>query len=239
MASNFPRRILFDIRLYENEKNNLNREGIFLHYSMEDFTKMILMIIGPEGTPYQDGFYLFDVTVPPNYPLEPPTVQFMTQSDKIRFHPNFYVEGYVCLSVLNTWGSNEWSAGQSIVSIAKTLQSVMNENPITNEPDYENETGAIAQNYAKIVRYYNLKTAICDMIEKCPLRFRDFLPDAKKLFLENYESYLELCENNKDDQDQIITCQTYSLSVRINYSEVKNRLKNIKKNLDQEFSRTT
>lgn len=234
MTANFVKRILFDIKLYESSKEEVNKDGIYINYSLEDVTRMTMMIVGPKDTPYQYGFYLFDITLPYNYPLEPPKIRFMTQSDKIRFHPNFYVEGYVCLSILNTWGKDEWSLSQNIVSIARTIQSVMNSNPINNEPDYEDEIGIIAQDYVKIVRFYNIKAAVCDMIENCPLAFRSFYKDAKKLFLENYDQYTKVIDQNEPDQDSIITCQTYSLSVRINYHDLKFRIKKIKEKLDKE-----
>jgi len=36
------------------------------------------MIVGPENTPYENGIYVFDILLPPNYPDAPPKVQFLT-----------------------------------------------------------------------------------------------------------------------------------------------------------------
>lgn len=34
--------------------------------------------MGPEGTPYENGVFLFDIWLPPSYPEVPPKVQFLT-----------------------------------------------------------------------------------------------------------------------------------------------------------------
>uniref|UniRef100_A0A6C0E5Y4 Ubiquitin-conjugating enzyme E2 Z n=1 Tax=viral metagenome TaxID=1070528 RepID=A0A6C0E5Y4_9ZZZZ len=228
----FKNRLFLDIKNYEMEKDNLNKEGIYINYSPENIRDISIMIVGPSDTPYQNGFYFFDMTIPTNYPLSPPEVRFTTSGDRIRFHPNFYVEGFVCLSILNTWGKEEWCPSLNIVSIAKTIQSVMNSNPITNEPDYENEVGHLSQNYIKIIRYYNFKTAICDVLENCPIRYTHFLPIIKKLFLEKYESYMENIKKYVEDHDKLIICQTYSLSVKINYTSLLERIEKLKSKLN-------
>ena len=63
------------------------------------------MIVGPEGTPYQHGFYFFDVQFSDTYPMKPPYVSFKTGDGRVRFNPNLYVEGKVCLSILGTWSA--------------------------------------------------------------------------------------------------------------------------------------
>ena len=42
------------------------------------YTSSRAMIIGPEDTPYENGIYLFDIFLPPEYPEVPPKVQFLT-----------------------------------------------------------------------------------------------------------------------------------------------------------------
>jgi ubiquitin-protein ligase len=160
----FLKRLLYDIKIYENQKNEFNKLGIYLHYDIDDLREMKLLIIGTDKTPYKGGFYIFNINYPNNYPWHPPKLTFMTKSDNIRFHPNFYTEGYVCLSILNTWGTNEWSPCQTITAIASTIQSIMNDNPIINEPDFETETGTVSKNYIKILEYYNLKGAVYNQL---------------------------------------------------------------------------
>ena len=65
-------------------------------------------IIGADDTPYANGIFVFDIYFPPEYPNVPPKVLLATTGNgKIRFNPNLYDNGYVCLSILGTWsGSN-------------------------------------------------------------------------------------------------------------------------------------
>mmetsp|Transcript_9643 Transcript_9643/g.20763 ORF Transcript_9643/g.20763 Transcript_9643/m.20763 type:complete len:252 (+) Transcript_9643:622-1377(+) len=58
------------------------------------------MITGPEDTPYSNGIFLFDVNCKDCY-RQPPKVQFLTTGNgKVRFNPNLYNCGKVCLSLL-------------------------------------------------------------------------------------------------------------------------------------------
>ena len=62
------------------------------------------MITGPEGTPYENGCFEFDVYIPPEYPSSPMSVNLQTTGKHtVRFNPNLYNDGKVCLSILNTW----------------------------------------------------------------------------------------------------------------------------------------
>ncbi len=65
---------------------------------------MRAIIFGSEGTPYAYGAFLYEISIPANYPTEPPIVYLLTTGGgKIRFNPNLYACGKVCLSLLGTW----------------------------------------------------------------------------------------------------------------------------------------
>ena len=53
-------------------------DGIFVLFSEADITKLDVLIIGPEGTPYQGGFFHFFVAFGTDYPFQPPRVKLMT-----------------------------------------------------------------------------------------------------------------------------------------------------------------
>jgi ubiquitin-conjugating enzyme E2 Z len=56
---------------------------------------------GPFDTPYEGGYFYFILRFPPDYPYSPPRVKFMTTAGgTVRFNPNLYADGKVCLSVL-------------------------------------------------------------------------------------------------------------------------------------------
>ncbi len=55
-------------------------------------------------TPYGHGAYEFDIYFDDDYPNVPPKVNLATTgSGKVRFNPNLYSCGKVCLSLLGTW----------------------------------------------------------------------------------------------------------------------------------------
>ena len=68
---------------------------------------MQALIFGSKGTPYGGGGFLFDIYFEDGYPNGPPKVNLSTTgSGKIRFNPNLYACGKVCLSLLGTWRGN-------------------------------------------------------------------------------------------------------------------------------------
>ena len=64
---------------------------------------MQALIMGSSGTPYAYGAFLFDIYCDDDYSKGPPKVNLIaTGHDTIRFNPNLYSCGRVCLSLLGT-----------------------------------------------------------------------------------------------------------------------------------------
>ena len=98
-------------------KQPLIKQGIYYQHDDENMLVGYAMIIGPQDTPYEHGFFFFKFIFPDNYPLNPPKVVYMTNDGKTRFHPNLYRNGKTCLSILNTWKGESWTSCQTIRSI--------------------------------------------------------------------------------------------------------------------------
>src|ERR1051326_8181095 len=85
------------------------------------------MIIGPPETPYEFGFFEFQVKFSKEYPTKAPSVNAITTNGgRTRFNPNIYGNGKVCLSILGTWRGEpgeEWSSAQGLESILISIQS--------------------------------------------------------------------------------------------------------------------
>lgn len=87
-----------------------------------------VIIIGPEGTPYEHAPFVFDMHLPPEYPFESPTMSFHSWTyGQGPVSPNLYENGFICLSILGTWpGRNpaeDWSPGSS--TLLQVLVSIM------------------------------------------------------------------------------------------------------------------
>ena len=111
-------------------------------------------MIGPTNTPYEHGFYFFNIEIPDNYPFNPPKVKYCTQNGKTRFNPNLYVNGKVCLSIINTWAGPGWTSCNTISTVLLSIQAlVFVENPLHNEPGYEKDNSIKNTNYNIIITF--------------------------------------------------------------------------------------
>ncbi|KAH7887767.1 hypothetical protein F5I97DRAFT_1805231 [Phlebopus sp. FC_14] len=137
------------------------------------------LIIGPEGTPYQDGCYLFDIFLGPSYNQSPPSVKYMTTNGgKYRFNPNLYADGKVCLSLLGTWTGPGWISGRStLLQVLVSIQSmILCDEPYLNEPGWANGGGTPqSKAYSANVRRMVVRTAMLGNLKKTPEPFGDVI----------------------------------------------------------------
>ncbi|GKT26147.1 hypothetical protein ADUPG1_013252 [Aduncisulcus paluster] len=177
------KRIFHDLKSFQKEKFT----DKFLLPDPEDFKKLYQLTIGPSG-PYMGGFYFFEVDVPETYPFNPPSLIHSTRDGLVRFNPNLYVGGKVCLSVIGTWG-NTWAPSHNFTTIFLSLQGhVFNWKALDNEPG-SHFSASQTQLYDEYVAYNNIKIAVCDMWEKLPVKFCEFRPMMAKelvLYAEKY-----------------------------------------------------
>ncbi|XP_075879751.1 ubiquitin-conjugating enzyme E2 Z [Nelusetta ayraudi] len=178
--------------------------GMFVVPDPQDMTKIHALITGPFDTPYEGGFFLFLFRCPPDYPIHPPRVKLITTGhNTVRFNPNFYRNGKVCLSILGTWSGPAWSPAQSISSVLISIQSLMTENPYHNEPGFEQERHpGDSKNYNECIRHETMRVAVCDMLEgkvACPEALWSVM---EKSFLEYYDFYEGVCKERLHLQGQ-------------------------------------
>jgi ubiquitin-protein ligase len=175
---NTSKRILHEIKEVQSEAMRKNR--IFYWFNEADVKKGRALIIGPEGTPYADCPLIFDVQLPADYPLSSPRVNFVTSDGSTRFHPNLYVTGKVCLSILGTWKGPAWTAAITLSKMLLTIQSLLEENPIVNEPTYETVklTDPRAANYTAFIESRLLSLSFRDLLRlkrgACPPVWEEF-----------------------------------------------------------------
>ena len=206
-------------------KNPLTDNGIYYAHDDSDMMKGYALIIGPSETPYFGGNYFFEITYPTDYPHSPPKVKYCTNGNEIRFNPNLYKCGKVCVSLLNTWRGEQWTSCQSISTVLLTLCTLLCSEPLLNEPGVTPSHSDIRP-YNEIIQFANLDIAVCDIINKKPgvyLSFFDiFYPFVKENFNKNYEKMLEFSQNKLETdykEPNILKTSYYSMCVNINYKK--------------------
>ena len=216
-------RLLRDVRTII--KNPLTSNGIYYTHDDEDMMKGYAMIVGSSETPYYGGFYVFEFFYPTDYPHSPPIVKYWTNGDNIRFNPNLYTSGKVCISLLNTWRGEQWTSCQSISTVLLNLCTLLCKDPLLNEPGV-NENHIDLKNYNEIIDYKNIEIAILRMVLKdsrsFPSQFDIFSPYIRENFIKNKDeiiSFLE--EKNKKHKSQFkLSTSMYGISVTLDYKNL-------------------
>ncbi|KAG6821257.1 hypothetical protein H0H93_002367 [Arthromyces matolae] len=153
--------------------------SVFLRVDETRVDVIKALITGPEGTPYYNGCYLFDIFLGPSYNQSPPSVKYMTTNGgKYRFNPNLYADGKVCLSLLGTWSGPGWIAGKStLLQVLISIQSmILCEEPYLNEPGWATQGGTPASRaYSANVRRMVVKTAMLGNLKAPPEPFQDVI----------------------------------------------------------------
>lgn len=140
------------------------KDGIYAKMVDDRLDRFYMMLVGPKDSPYEGALFFF--TIEPNtqftpsqdgriYPFNPPKVVHYAPYS-IRIHPNLYKPdggGKVCLSILGTWAGPGWTALMTFSIIAQTILSILDNEPLRNEPGYVNSKGPEVQEYTDYVRY--------------------------------------------------------------------------------------
>lgn len=221
-------RLVKDVK--EMMVNPLSEHGIYYKHDEEDMLKGYALIIGPEDTPYHGGNYLFEVSFPVNYPFAPPIVTYCTNNGVVRFNPNLYTTGKVCISVLNTWRGEQWTSCQTISTILLSLSTLFCKSPLLNEPGCR--PGHVDEKkYAQIVEYANIEVAVCDIVNKHAQRYNHafdvFDEQIGQKFVANYDKMLSLVDQRLSEEGgEAFTLSTimYNMQIRINYTSLKEKL---------------
>jgi len=165
-------------------------------------------VIGPVGSPYENGCFEFDILIPPEYPQVPPKCTLVTTGKKaVRFNANLYQNGKVCLSLLGTWQGPGWDPKvSSLLQVVESIPfNIMIGEPVAghpwfNEPGYMDEhcpsgsEGSLtafgrdcSKEYNRQIRRCTVKHAMLDMLKHPP-------PAFKSVIVEHFKSYSETIE---------------------------------------------
>lgn len=76
------------------------------------------MVIGPEKTPYEDGFYHGKLIFPGEFPFQPPSIYMITPNGR------FKINTRLCLSI-SDFHPDTWNPAWSVSTILTGLLSFM------------------------------------------------------------------------------------------------------------------
>ncbi|XP_020896143.1 ubiquitin-conjugating enzyme E2 Z [Exaiptasia diaphana] len=208
--------------------------GMCIVPDKDDMTKIHALITGPFDTPYEGGFYYFLIRCPPDYPIRPPRVKLMTTGGgQVRFNPNLYRNGKVCLSIIGTWSGPAWSPAQSLSSVLISIQSLLNENPYHNEPGFEQERQAgDCKRYNECIQHETLRVAVSDMLEgkpSCPAALKDVM---EKSFPEFYDYYMSVISEKSYLNGQNMQDPFGEKRGSYDFASIQKRLEIIKQKLE-------
>ena len=214
--------------------SDLNSNGIFIEFDEIDILKAKALIIGPKDTIYENAYLFFNIEFPKNYPFSPPILTYKPQN-KVRIHPNIYVNGKVCLSILGTWSGPSWTHTMDITTVLLTIQSLLDNNPLANEPGYEKiasgNNNLIYENYNKIIRYNTIDSLIIDRINTEFIDFDIFKNTMIEYFKKNNLYINDTIEINKNIKENI-KIGIYRIDISIDYEYLKIKYDKLNINLN-------
>jgi len=207
--NNTIKRIANDVKYILNNERSLSLENIYYKHDEENILKGYALIIGEKNTPYGYGYYFFEFNFPDNYPFSPPLVRYLTNDGAMRFNPNLYTNGKVCLSLLNTWSGEGWTSCQTINSVLLTLSIVLCENPLLNEPGVQETNNNAIEKYNYLVTYKNVEFSICKIIN----------------YIQNYEASANANASvNARNKDDIMIMYKFKTIVYETFKKNKNNI---------------
>ena len=93
---------------------------IYLIPDSDNILHWTALLRGPDDTPYQGGIFQLDIRCGTDYPLAPPTIEFVTKI----FHPNVHFKtGEICLDILK----KEWSPAWGIQASCRAILALLSD----------------------------------------------------------------------------------------------------------------
>ena len=123
-----------------------------------------ILIMGPDGTLFEGGFFKARLVFPPDFPNMPPTMTFVSDM----WHPNVYEDGKVCISILHPPGEDAMNSQelaierwrpilgveQILISVISMLSDPNDESPANLDAavQWRNDRKAFKKKVRQIVR---------------------------------------------------------------------------------------
>ncbi|CAN8104948.1 unnamed protein product [Discula destructiva] len=125
----------------------------------ENIFSFFVYLTAPEDSVYRWKLLKLKFEIPSRYPLVPPKVKFIQHRGE-RIHPNLYVEGKLCLSILGTWPGEPWAFSMTTDGVLRTVQSLLDNAPYMHEPGQSNHP-----EFNEFVRFTTWRWLLLDYLE--------------------------------------------------------------------------
>ena len=124
-----------------------------------DIFKWRIFMIGPEDTPYKDGFFLISMDFTRDYPNYPPNIHFINPIYHLNVNPKrtqTSPPGEICLAIFSRWNTS-YKIEDILISIYALFYMVNPDSPFSL--DRENEYRNNRTLYEEKIRYFTNKYA--------------------------------------------------------------------------------
>jgi ubiquitin-protein ligase len=119
------------------------------------------LMIGPEGTPYSNGYFRLTIDFTEDPPTKPPEIKFVTQV----YHLNIYKDGHVCLK-----SNNEFKEGEKFIKVFYEIYYLfIKQNPNSTWPSFKERKEQYESNreeFNRIASEWTKKYATAELSNK-------------------------------------------------------------------------
>uniref|UniRef100_A0AC34R347 UBC core domain-containing protein n=1 Tax=Panagrolaimus sp. JU765 TaxID=591449 RepID=A0AC34R347_9BILA len=108
-----PKRIQLDLE--ELERHPI--KGVNLGPINDNLYEWMIVVDGPSTTVYEGGLFFVEITIPTDYPFNPPSIKFRTRI----YHPNIDSQGRVCVDLI----SGNWTPQKTMHTVIEGIVSLL------------------------------------------------------------------------------------------------------------------
>ncbi|XP_035825485.1 baculoviral IAP repeat-containing protein 6 [Aplysia californica] len=224
--------------------------SVYVRCDEDRLDVMKVLITGPSETPYANGCFEFDVFFPQDYPNTPPFINMETTGNhSVRFNPNLYNDGKVCLSILNTWHGRpeeKWNPQtSSFLQVLVSIQSlILVSEPYFNEPGYERSRGtppgeASSHEYDANIRQATVKWAMLEQLKNPSPCFKEIIHThfwlKRHEILQQCEAWIAEMDSYNSDKRTVRSIAQSTLALKLHYNQLREELSKLKPPPDLEL----
>ncbi|CBK20631.2 uncharacterized protein [Blastocystis hominis] len=157
MSTKARKRILRDYKDYLRNKPM----GITCRIHEDNMMIWDACILGPPDTPWEGGTFFLRIELSEEYPDVAPSIRFLNRL----FHPNIYVDGKICLDILQ----NRWTPQYTILTVLLSIQSLLND-PNPASPANQHASSIYCHSKETFWIFVYLIGSYNEMVRECVVR---------------------------------------------------------------------